>query len=163
MYIKYGDDETPTMVYNYGIIEEYNIGKEEIEKMKKTSNNIKLGLTDGGIDTTDSKIIDRMSSMGVAVELADYYLKENSTIYRSMMSRLEKDETIREFKLIQEELKNLKDLGYVEYIDIENILRKIEKQKEIEEGRISCIGETNGCMETTNGGQYCCKHYCPHE
>ena len=161
MYIKIATDNSYISIY--GGTECIFIDSKDIKKILKNIKKIKLGLTSGGIDTLDPEIISKMSNKGVAVELADYYLKSYSVMYRSMMGKLEKDETIKEFKEEQEELKNLDDLGYVEYEDTENIIRKIERTKEIEDGRIACIGEDRGCMETTNGSQYCCKVYCPYE
>ena len=161
MYIKIATDNSS--IYIYGYIECMFIDSKDIEKIIKNSKKIKLGLTSGGIDTLDPEIISKMSNKGVSVELADYYLNSYSVMYRSMMGKLEKDETIKEFKEEQEELKNLDDLGYVEYEDTENIIRKIERTKEIEDGRIACIGEDRGYMETKNGSQYCCKVYCPYE
>ena len=40
---------------------------------------------------------------------------------------------------------------------------KLNDKKEIDMGRIPCIGESYGCMANTNGSQYCCKTYGPSE
>lgn len=134
---------------------------------------IQLGLDRNDMDTTDSDIIEQMALRDEDVALASYYLTPEGSVYRRMTPpqswNREKDELIKEFYESQAVLRRLIDNGYKELIDCEicdciyKSINKKYREEELASGRIPCVGEKYGCMETTNGSQYCCRTYCPNE
>lgn len=137
---------------------------------------IQIGIDRNGINTTDSDIIEQMAMRGEDVALAGYYLTPEGSVYRRMTPHRswnrEKEAIIREFKELQTRLMRLIDNGYKAFVDrddceicdcIYKCLNKKYRDEEIAAGRMPCVGEDYGCMETTNGSQYCCRTYCPSE
>ena len=47
--------------------------------------------------------------------------------------------------------------------DITTSKLEIEQKKLNSVYMFDCVGKMHGCDEKTNGTQYCCKYYCPHE
>jgi hypothetical protein len=143
------------------------------DDLYKHLTDIKLGLAKNDIDTTDPDIITQMQLRGVHVALAPYYIETGGCIYRRMTPpsawKREMSAIISEFEEEQAFLQSLVDDGFKviaqgsSYDYINTILRVLEYERELESGRIPCIGKDFGCENTTNGSQYCCKTYCPCE
>ncbi len=84
----------------------------------------------------------------------------------------EKDALIKEFYESQAVLRRLIENGYKALTNCDDceicdcIYKSINKKyrdEQLASGRFPCVGEEYGCMETTNGSQYCCRTYCPNE
>lgn len=146
----------------------------KIDEFKSSLSEIKLGITQHGYDTNDPNVIKQMNIHNEHIALAGLYMSKDGYIYRMFWvggsGKREKQKMIDEFIETQQFLNKIKSEYFIEidsnkqiYNYINNEVSKLEKQKEIDSGRISCIGEEFGCMATTNGSQYCCKTYCPFE
>jgi hypothetical protein len=151
---------------------------DKLTELKSSVREIKIGITSGGIDTKDPKVISEMDDHGEHVALADLYMKPDGFMYRMFWhgasGRREKQAMIDEYieqhsildKLSKDGFKELDCIGESDsniYHFINKEISKIERQKEIDSGRFPCIGETYGCYATTSGSQYCCKTHCPFE
>jgi len=152
------------------------IPKNSANGLTEKLSEIQLGFVGNCIDTTDPDIILQMSIRDEHVALAIYYITPEGSLYRRMTPpqawQREKYSLIEEFYEFQAILRGLIDNGYKALPDVEEceicnfICKTINenyREAELASGRIPCIGEGYGCMETTNGSQYCCRTYCPSE
>ena len=129
-YLRHTKGELELATTDNGFVEIIHTFEENNELLSifNRSNEIKLGLTMNGIDTT--KLEGNQYQRFLSCEhigLLDMYLHPEGYLYRTSMSKLEKEDMINVYKEWQEALSNLKTegfriLGYTDIVYFDKLL-----------------------------------------
>ena len=126
LFIKVGEDGsvvvfsreehiTALTPYRIDDTSKYNVSMEKLDELKENTSSIKLGLTYKGTDTKSEQSQRHINIHNCHPALVDMYSTWEGRQYRLMTTRVELGFTIRDFEEVQYHLKQLNEMGFVEF------------------------------------------------